>query len=398
MTKTPSFALLAAFLVNIVVPTSFAASYSDVQGTPYENAVSALAAAGVIGGYSDGTMRPYNALNRAEALKIILRAQGSLAAQADSYARQMPPIPLFPDVNQAAWYAPYVEVAYRSGIVKGYPDGYFRPDSPVSTEEATAMLLRTFGENGSGVAYASTQSFENRPDQWYTPFVNVAIAKNLAMKNAVLIPGRSMTRGQLFDMTYRLREVKTKQLVAWNGTEPVGSAVPTVPSQNPGTGPKRALGVPAASLPQYASTLPFAITIPSLGIKDLPIIHPTDSTTSKGVLEILYSGVGHLFAYPGEGDKIMIYGHSSGYPWDVSQYTKIFRTINQMNIGDRAYVTYNNQVFVYEVTFKNTVKVDDAEPFQPDGNGEELILYTCWPPDTVDERYLVHMVPVNVAK
>jgi sortase A len=92
----------------------------------------------------------------------------------------------------------------------------------------------------------------------------------------------------------------------------------------------------------------------------------------------------------------MLYGHSSGYPWDISEFTKIFRKINELTVGDRAYVTYNGKVFVYEVTKHETVNVDDATPFQPNADGEELILYTCWPPDTVDQRYLVHLKPVDI--
>lgn len=91
----------------------------------------------------------------------------------------------------------------------------------------------------------------------------------------------------------------------------------------------------------------------------------------------------------------MVYGHSSGYPWDISEYTKIFRKINELQIGDRAYVTYNGKIYVYEVTQHATVAVDDSTSFQPDKDGEELILYTCWPPDTVDQRYLVFLKPVE---
>lgn len=388
--------LLTAVLVAGFATEGSAQSFPDSSGTPYETAINSLVSAGVINGYPDGTVKPYNPISRSEALKIILRAEGSLAAEADAYARRMPSVGLFPDVDQTAWYAPYVEVSYRKGIVKGYPDGFFRPGNLVSTEEATALLMRAFGEDGAGLSYQTSSAYENRPNQWYTGYVNVAISKNLAMKNGTLIPGRAMTRGQLFDMVYRLRDVKSKRIVAYNGAEPAGNTSPTVPSQ---TGGKRAQGIPASAMPQFASTTSaFAINIPSLGIKDVAVIHPTDATTSKGILEVLYAGLGHLFAYPGQGDKIMIYGHSSGYPWDISEYTKIFRKINELKEGDRAYLTYNNQVYVYQVSRHQVVEDDDASPFQSDGNGEELILYTCWPPDSIDQRYLVHLVPVNTVQ
>ena len=130
--------------------------------------------------------------------------------------------------------------------------------------------------------------------------------------------------------------------------------------------------------------------MPSLGIKDLAVNHPQDPFTSQGVLEVLSRGVGHLFSYPGGGGKIMIYGHSSGYPWDVSQYTKIFRRVNELNPGDPIYVTYDGKLYTYEVTYEQAIDANDTSPFNDNGSGEELILYTCWPPDSIAQRYLVH--------
>jgi sortase A len=110
----------------------------------------------------------------------------------------------------------------------------------------------------------------------------------------------------------------------------------------------------------------------------------------------LQTGVGHLFAYPGQGSKIMIYGHSSGYPWDLSKFTKIFRTINKLAVGDKVYVTYDKHLYVYQVISKRAVSNKDTSAFEPDNNGEELILYTCWPPDSISQRYLVHAVPIDM--
>jgi LPXTG-site transpeptidase (sortase) family protein len=89
----------------------------------------------------------------------------------------------------------------------------------------------------------------------------------------------------------------------------------------------------------------------------------------------------------------MVYGHSSGYSWDVSQYTKIFRRVNELQAGDRVYVSYENRQYVYEVTHQQTIAPHDTTPFS--GQGEELILFTCWPPDSIKTRLLVHAKPVT---
>ena len=50
---------------------------------------------------------------------------------------------------------------------------------------------------------------------------------------------------------------------------------------------------------------------------------------------------------------------------------------------------------MYEVTREQTIAANDTAPFNDDGSGEELILYTCWPVDSVSQRYLVHAIPVE---
>lgn len=390
--RTPlliSLALIVAFGEPV---RALAIQFSDLTGSGYDRSIMALAQAGVVTGYPDGTVQPFFTLNRAEALKVIFVNQSHLKTKAESIARSMPPLPLFGDIDQRAWYAPYVEAGFEAGIVKGYHDGLFRPGRTLTVEEAIALLLRSYGVQGE-TQFMTSSFLSNTDGQWYTPFVSAAHRRNLIASREVLRVGQPITRGQFFDMVYRMREVKSRGLTAYVETDvdrrPVGSPVPTTQPVPSGSDPMAR---------QYASAKPFAITLPTLGITDLSIIHPSDPFTSEGVLSVLGDGVGHLFSYPGEGGKIMVYGHSSGYPWDISQYTKIFRRINELNVGDRAYVTYAGKLYVYEVTREQTIAVEDSRPFEPDGNGEELILYTCWPPDTVDERYLVHLKPVATIK
>src|SRR5690606_15680852 len=107
--------------------TAGAVQFSDAQGSGYEVAIRSLADAGVIGGHPDGSVRPFHTLNRAEALKVILEAQPGTSSHVKKVARTLAPLPLFHDMDQKAWYAPYVEAGFELGIVKGYPDGRFRP-------------------------------------------------------------------------------------------------------------------------------------------------------------------------------------------------------------------------------------------------------------------------------
>ena len=93
------------------------------------------------------------------------------------------------------------------------------------------------------------------------------------------------------------------------------------------------------------------------------------------------------------GGKIMVYGHSSSYPWDISPYTKIFRQVNKLKTGDDVYVTYQGQLYHYTVTDQQQIAPTDNSPFV--GSGEELLLYTCWPPDSTKSRLVIHAAPVQ---
>lgn len=408
-----SIAIVTA--ASVLSRTALAAGFPDTNGTDYATAFAYLQEAGIVSGYSDGYARPDAPLNRVEALKVILKARGKFDGRIAYYKNAMPPIPLFSDIDQRQWYGPYIETAFEGGVITGYPDGSFRPGKLLTVEEAVTMLMRTFDEQGEKAKASLSNYIENQASEWYTPSINAAVNRNLVMHKGRLRLGAAITRGQFFDMVYRLHSITEDSKVAFDGPEPQTYQQVAVPvprndqfygptgiTTHEGTG-----GGGSTQLPEnvqiastinhpYASEKYFAISMPSLGIEDLTITHPEDAASKDGLLNVLDLGVGHLFAYPGGGGKIMVYGHSSGYPWDVSEYTKIFRRINELQVGDRVYITYAGNLYIYEVSYEQSILASNAgNAFKDDGSGEELILFTCWPPDSISQRYLVHAVPVE---
>ncbi len=91
------------------------------------------AAIGVVRGYNDGAFRPDQPVTRAEALKILLLA--SRLEQAEEEV-SLP----FPDVAPDAWYTSYVSQAFSFDIIRGYDDGTFRPDDPITRAEAAKIV------------------------------------------------------------------------------------------------------------------------------------------------------------------------------------------------------------------------------------------------------------------
>ncbi len=115
---------------------AFAAKFEDVEGD-YEEAIDTLVALGVITGYEDGTFRPNQVVTRAEMAKLIVEilGYGDLVSGAKSN---------FAD-TQGHWADPWIAIASGRGLVLGDGDGNFRPNDPVSYDEAITMIIRALG-------------------------------------------------------------------------------------------------------------------------------------------------------------------------------------------------------------------------------------------------------------
>ncbi len=132
--------LLTLVLVFGSMSSAFAAVNEDVVDTDYEVAVTKLNAVGIMEGYPDGTFRPEGQITRAEFAKIAVLALGLNDAAEVSKANT-----IFTDVDAFHWAAGYINVAVDRGILKGYPDGTYKPSNPLSNAEAITILTRLIG-------------------------------------------------------------------------------------------------------------------------------------------------------------------------------------------------------------------------------------------------------------
>ena len=89
-------------------------------------------------GYEDGTFRPDSDMTRAEAAAIFARLIS------EEKGEQVSGKATFSDVSGSDWYAPELGYLEKYDIIKGYEDGTFRPDTPVTRAEFTAMTVRYY--------------------------------------------------------------------------------------------------------------------------------------------------------------------------------------------------------------------------------------------------------------
>lgn len=103
-------------------------------------------------GYPDGSVRPNGSITRAEAAAMLARL---LNIEAIGSAAK----PQFTD-TESSWYNKAINAVVFRGIMKGYPDGRFRPNAPITRAEFTQMIS-TIDNKPYGVA-----PFADVPGHW----------------------------------------------------------------------------------------------------------------------------------------------------------------------------------------------------------------------------------------
>lgn len=110
--------------------------FVDVRGHWAEAAICDAFERGLLQGVSDTRFAPDRQVTRLE-LALML---GRLVVRDD--AAPPAPLPFADAADIPAWAESALRAAAAKGIVKGYPDGAFRPHQPVSREQLAAMLAR----------------------------------------------------------------------------------------------------------------------------------------------------------------------------------------------------------------------------------------------------------------
>lgn len=168
---------------------------------PYTDAILYLHDLGIVKGYADGSFRPDRTINRAEFAKIL---EGSIP-DAEAGIELCPMVDEdfnnYSDVHGGDWFFDYVCMQTGRGLVKGYSDGTFRPDTPINFVEAAKMLDGSQHLDISGV----WPPHETNVDPWFEPYVRNLSDKG-AIPKSITRFDQLITRGEMAEMIWRLKE------------------------------------------------------------------------------------------------------------------------------------------------------------------------------------------------
>ena len=119
----------------------------SVQAVSSSTALEAIQALGIMKGDSSGSLNLSAQITRSEFAAMMTAA----SAYKDSIGSGSG-VSLFKDVKSDNWASEYIKLAVEQGWMSGYVDGTFRPDNPVTLEEACTALLKMLGYDSSTLA------------------------------------------------------------------------------------------------------------------------------------------------------------------------------------------------------------------------------------------------------
>ena len=189
---------------SVTIPARIGASLSDLNGQWSEADVEALLAQHLVAGYPDNTFRPDSPITRAEFVVLLAGALG--------WSDTGNPVSFSDAGAIPEWARQAVDCAVRQGLVHGYPDNTFRPDSPITRAEAAVLLDHALKIFASG---ANSTSDLAPSDDW-TQIPAWAQTPVSQLYNAGILKGRTpqefapfvfLTRGESAAAVNRLLDV-----------------------------------------------------------------------------------------------------------------------------------------------------------------------------------------------
>ena len=165
--------------------------FSDIaRDAWYKDAVQYAYDNGLMTGVSDTEFAPEATTTRAMIVSILARLEGVESAQAAGFA----------DVDDNDWYATAVNWAANVGVVNGYEDNTFRPNTAITREQLAAILMNYAVYKGEDVSNrADLTSYTDQPSTWAQETMQWAVAEGLisGVTADTLQPQGAATRAQV---------------------------------------------------------------------------------------------------------------------------------------------------------------------------------------------------------
>lgn len=136
-------------------------------------AVEVLTARHIVNGTSDTLFSPSKSVTRAEFSSMIVRALNLDLLDSTNLAKTA-----YSDVGAEAWYSNDIAVLNKLGVIKGFSDGTFRPNDPVTREQMVVIVMNALRSQellpNSSIAAAEKFTDDETISSWAKDSVKMA--------------------------------------------------------------------------------------------------------------------------------------------------------------------------------------------------------------------------------
>ena len=159
--------------------TTSPAAFRDIARDIYKTEIEQAVALGFIAGFKeDNTFRPQAALTREQLVSMVIEALSTIPNANTRVSTQASSQP-YPDVATSRWSAAKIQWAQQNQIVRGYPDGRFRPTQAVTRAELMAVLRQAAeyakvqqGKGGELTSNQTAKAFTDISGHWAESLVS----------------------------------------------------------------------------------------------------------------------------------------------------------------------------------------------------------------------------------
>ena len=105
-----------------------------------QEAVKELYDSGIVNGMEEGIFNPAGQVTREQFAKMVVQLFGLSSGGTRTN---------FSDVDESAWYAPYINAALQAGYIQGQSENYFGIGEPIMRQDMATILYRALGDQNS---------------------------------------------------------------------------------------------------------------------------------------------------------------------------------------------------------------------------------------------------------
>jgi hypothetical protein len=149
-------------------------SFTDMQGHWAKQDVELMANKYIVDGVSDSNFAPEQLITRAEFAAILVRSLGLVEAK---------PKDNLMDVKVTDWYSGAINTANKMGLISGFEDGTFHPNTTITREQMVTMIARSLNLVGKEVQVnlSLLSQFEDQSEiaEWAKNAVAITVAAKI---------------------------------------------------------------------------------------------------------------------------------------------------------------------------------------------------------------------------